>query len=405
MNRSIVLFFVLLYPVVLTGSDGPSLELPGVILSGVPFDVQVASPADMGDDSLHYSIEISSSADKDGFEARAPVAVHSGVITTGGTATIEDIIVSRGRTARFSLKAGGDIIQEERDILPGWVSILPPLIAIILAIAFRQVVLSLFLGIWVGTSFLHGLNPVTSFFRSIDVIIIDSLVDRSHIEIIVFSLMLGGMVGLITRNGGTAGIIYRMKAISTSALRGQLATWAMGIFIFFDDYANTLIVGNTMRPITDRLKISREKLSYIVDATAAPVSSLAVISTWIGFEVGLISDSLGPLDLDIDPYLLFLETIPYRFYPILSLFFVFLIAVMERDFGPMLRAEKRSRLEGKLMRDGSVPLSDFESDISAPPEGTPLRWANAVIPISVVGPGDGYRPLDRRVQSNSLRRD
>ena len=196
--------------------------------------------------------------------------------------------------------------------------------------------------------------------------------------------MLGGMVGLITRNGGTAGIVGRLKTISTSVWRGQLATWAMGIFIFFDDYANTLIVGNTMRPITDRLKISREKLSYIVDATAAPVSSLAVISTWIGFEVGLISDALGPLHLNVDPYILFLETIPYRFYSLLSLFFILLIVVTGRDFGPMLKAEKRSRMSGKLMRDGSIPLSDFERDITAPPEGTPLRWMNAVIPISIV---------------------
>jgi Na+/H+ antiporter NhaC len=272
----------------------------------------------------------------------------------------------------------------DRPILPGWIALLPPLIAIVLAIVFRQVVLSLFLGIWVGCFFIYGLRPATALFRAVDTIIVDSMLSRSHIEIILFSLMLGGMVGLITRNGGTRGIINRMKAISTSIRRGQVATWAMGIFIFFDDYANSLIVGNTMRPITDRLKISREKLSYIVDATAAPVSSLAIISTWIGFEIGLIGDAIGPLELDVDPYILFLETIPYRFYPILSLFFVLLISITGRDFGPMLKAERRSYQQGKVKREGSTPLSDFEGDMIAPPDGTPLRWINAILPIFVV---------------------
>ncbi len=380
----VLILLGLLFPVGVRGSDGSNLELPKIILSSVPFDVRITPPADMPIDSVRYTLNVTIDPGRETGVTADPSQHFEGVVSPDSPVTIEDLIVHSDDAIRFSLELGGNVTIEERNVLPGWISILPPLIAIVLAIAFRQVVLSLFLGIWVGTFFLHDLNPVASFFRSIDSIMVDALIDRSHVEIILFSLMLGGMVGLITRNGGTAGIIDRVRSVSTSVARGQITTWAMGIFIFFDDYANTLIVGNTMRPITDRLRISREKLSYIVDATAAPVSSLAVISTWIGFEVGLISDALGPLDIDMDAYILFLQTIPYRFYPLLSLFFVLLVAITGRDFGPMLRAERRSHSTGKVMRDGSVPLSNFEGDITAPPEGTPLRWINAVLPISIV---------------------
>jgi Na+/H+ antiporter NhaC len=361
-------------------AGGGSLSLPDILLSEVPFEAEIIPPADVPDGGLPWSLSVGGGGRPDA----PPTLLHEGRVGPGETAVVPGLVIAHGGTALFTLRLGSDSHRVERTVYPGWVSILPPLLAIVLAIAFRQVVLSLFLGIWVGACLLHGLDPVTGLLRATDTLIVDALADRSHVQIVLFSLMLGGMIGLITRNGGTRGIIDRMKAVSTSVLRGQVAAWAMGIFIFFDDYANSLIVGSTMRPITDRLRISREKLSYIVDATAAPVSSLAVISTWIGFEVGLIGDSLAPLHLDIDPYLLFLRTLPYRFYPILSLFFVFLVAVTGRDFGPMLRAERRARRTGKLMRDGSVPLSDFAGDIPSPPEGAPLRWINAVLPILVV---------------------
>jgi Na+/H+ antiporter NhaC len=158
----------------------------------------------------------------------------------------------------------------------------------------------------------------------------------------------------------------------------------MGLLIFIDDYANTLLVGNTMRPLTDRLRISREKLAYIVDSTAAPVASIAIISTWIGVEVGLIADAFTDLGIERDPYGTFVASIPYRFYPIFALIFGFMVAFSGRDFGPMLRAERRARTMGKVLRDGAVPLADFESGALEPPAGKPHRSINAVLPILVV---------------------
>jgi Na+/H+ antiporter NhaC len=192
------------------------------------------------------------------------------------------------------------------------------------------------------------------------------------------------MVGVISRSGGTRGIVERLTPYATTSRRGQLATWAMGVAVFFDDYANTLIVGSTMRPVTDRLRISREKLAYIVDSTAAPVASVVPISTWIGFEVGLIGAAFTQLGLELNPFTVFVESIPYRFYPLLALVLGFTIAASGRDFGPMLRAERRAADEGKLLADGDQALAEYRSDVLDPPPGIRLRAVNAVLPMLVV---------------------
>jgi len=271
-------------------------------------------------------------------------------------------------------------------VLPGWLSIVPPLVAIALALAFKEVLVSLFLGVFAGALFLTGWDPVAALGRAVDTYVIEALADADHVKIIVFSMLLGGMVGVISKSGGTRGIVERLAPWATSPRRGQLTAWVMGVLIFFDDYANALIVGSTMRPLTDRLRISREKLAYIVDSTAAPVITLVPVSTWIGFEVGLIDDALGQLDVGLDGYTVFLESIPYRFYPILALVLGFTIAASRRDLGPMLRAERRAHEQGKLIADGDTPLADPQSEALEPPEDAPKRAVNAVLPmVAVVG--------------------
>ncbi|HLA99834.1 MAG TPA: Na+/H+ antiporter NhaC family protein, partial [Bacteroidota bacterium] len=156
--------------------------------------------------------------------------------------------------------------------------------------------------------------------------------------------------------------------------------------IFFDDYANCLIVGNTMRPITDKLKVSREKLAYLVDSTAAPVSSIFFVSTWIGYEVGLIDAGLKSISYPMEnAYLVFLETIPFRFYPILTLVMGIAISLMGRDWGPMLGAERRARTTGKVLRDGALPAHDTTEGSSVSLDGgIPRRWYNGLVPIATV---------------------
>lgn len=266
--------------------------------------------------------------------------------------------------------------------LPAWTSILPPLLAIVLALLFRHVLVALALGVWLGAFLISGFSPWGSFTRFLDTYIVNAIADRGHASILVFSLLLGGMLGLMTQSGGAKGLASLVSADATSRRRGQLTTWFLGLLVFFDDYANSLLVGSSMRPVTDRLRISREKLAFLVDATAAPVASLALISSWIGVEVGYIADQFTHLGIERDAYVTFIETIPFRFYPILMLVFVAWIAFRGRDFGPMLRAERRALDEGLLCRPGSQPASEFHEE--SVPEDVPGRPMNAVIPVVVV---------------------
>jgi len=239
----------------------------------------------------------------------------------------------------------------------GWLSVLPPLLAIGLALVTRQVIPSLVLGIWVGATLIAG-NPFTAFLRLGDRYLVGALADSSHAAIILFSTILGGMVGVMSRSGATEGIVRWLSKRITGRRGGMTSTAVMGTLIFFDDYANTLLVGSTMRPLTDKLRISREKLAWLVDSTAAPVATIAVISTWVGFEVGLIQDAMAKLGGDSSAYTFFLRSIPYSYYPLLTLFFVYLMSVTGRDFGPMLKAEQRALETGQVLRPGARPASE-----------------------------------------------
>lgn len=316
----------------------------------------------------------------DGGETRAITRVSF----EAGEASIPNAVFAESGTFIVKIQRGSLKKTADVRVLPGILSLLPPLLAIALAFTARQVLISLFCGIWLGAFFIFQYNPITGFLRTADTYLLNSLANNNHAAILIFSLTLGGMVGVISKAGGTQGIVERLAKFANHARGGQLATWAMGLLIFFDDYANTLIVGNTMRPFTDRLKISREKLSYIVDSTAAPVASIAPISTWVGFQVGLIAQAFAVLGINQDGYSVFLESIPFASYSILALVFVFLIGVTLRDYGPMYAAETRSMRTGQVLRPGAQPLADSASLDMVAGEGTPLRWYNAIVPILVV---------------------
>jgi Na+/H+ antiporter NhaC len=226
---------------------------------------------------------------------------------------------------------------------------------------------------------------MTALLNVIGVYVVEALSDPDHVAIIVFTLMIGGMVGIIRRNGGTDGIVGLVTRWARTPRRGELATAGLGVGIFFDDYANTLVVGNTMRPITDRLRISREKLAYLVDSTAAPMATIALVTTWIGFQVGLIDDAVGDIGLDQSGYAVFLQSLRYAFYPVLAILLVFAIAVLGRDFGPMLHAERRARHRGEVLNAGSdLGGADELDDGLRPDEDAPRRLVNALLPIATL---------------------
>jgi Na+/H+ antiporter NhaC len=263
-------------------------------------------------------------------------------------------------------------------------SLLPPLVAIFLAFVTRQVFRSLFLGVYIGSSMLIPGNiflKLTKGYLGTYTNVIGSVTDEFKIGILVFTLTIGGMIGVISRMGGTKAIALALAKRAKTPRSAQLFTYLLGVAVFFDDYANTLIVGPTMRPLTDEKRVSREKLSYIVDSTAAPVTGMALISTWVGYELGLINDALKAVGIDANAYEVFLRSIPFRFYDILALVMVFLVGYMLRDFGPMLSAERRARKTGKVLADGAIPMSSIEFDTAAFPEDARLKVSNALIPI------------------------
>lgn len=274
--------------------------------------------------------------------------------------------------------------MSELSTIPDWTSLIPPLVAIGLALILREVLLSLTIGIFSGLILMgmQSSKSVGQAFLEVPNAIQYSLVNKDHISVILFTLMIGAMVSIISKNGGMMALVKKISQRATTARSGQMATWLLGIAIFFDDYANTLVVGNTMRPLTDRLKISREKLAYIVDSTAAPVAAIAFITTWIGAELGYISDGIAKIPNGMNEigsaYGVFFQSLQYMFYPILTLFFIFILIWKKRDFGPMLKAEKAARNSTKVVAD-KVAVGEVD-DVDVRKESV---WS-AVLPILVM---------------------
>ena len=271
--------------------------------------------------------------------------------------------------------------EEEAAKNYGFLSLLPPLVAIVLCFITRRVLASLFIGVWVGATILIGWNPIGGVTKTL-AYIVENAADSWNATILLFDFVIGGLIGLIYLSGGAQAFVKSVTKKVKNARDGQLAAWVFGLVIFFDDYSNTAVVGNAFRAVSDKLRMSREKLSYIVDSTAAPVASIALISTWIGYEVGLIGDAIEGTSVAMAPYTIVLQSIPYRFYSIFAIILVLAIALSGRDYGPMLKAEYRARTTGKVFRDGATPLSGG-SELKVL-EGVPQKTMNMVVPIVVL---------------------
>ncbi|MEK6189471.1 MAG: Na+/H+ antiporter NhaC family protein, partial [Carnobacterium alterfunditum] len=271
----------------------------------------------------------------------------------------------------------------------GWFSLVPPVVSIILAFISKDVIISLFFGIFAGGFILHLADGsifyaiVQSFLSIVDYTLY-SLADPWNAGIILQVLTIGGLIALMTKMGGAKAIANALSKKAKGPVSAQIITWILGILLFFDDYANSLIVGPVMRPVTDEKKVSREKLSFIVDATAAPIAGIALISTWVGYEVGLIKDGYEAIGQEVNAYSIFVETIPYRFYNILMLLFVLATVVFLREFGPMLTAERRARKYDQTNEAEINPNTSNELDEMEPAEGIHLSIWNAIIPISTL---------------------
>ncbi len=268
----------------------------------------------------------------------------------------------------------------------GWWSLLPPVAAIVLAIATRRVVASLLAGVFAGSLLLTANTPdittwkipFVAFGNLLEGHLWANLIEPDHLRVFAFTLLMGAMVGVVHRSGGMLGVVDLLTPWAKTRRGGQLVTWVLGLVVFFDDYANTLLLGGAMQPLTDRLRISREKLAYLVDSTAAPVSGLALISTWIAGEIGFIEDGCRELTFNgpADGYQIFVASIPYRFYVLWALLFIPIVAWLGRDFGPMLRAERRAK--------NDPPENELRNGNTIAGAPSARNWWDAALPVCVM---------------------
>ena len=269
-------------------------------------------------------------------------------------------------------------------------TLIPPLVAISLAFITKNVIVSLVIGIMSGGFILNisGNNPFMALFYSfLDLIqrAVNSLADPWNAGIILQVLAIGGVINLVGKMGGAKAIAEALSKRAKSAKSAQIITWVAGLLVFFDDYANSLIIGPMMRPVTDKMKISRERLAFIIDATAAPVAGIAIISTWIGLEVGLIGSAFDSIGVKTNAFGVFLNTIPFRFYNILILGFIVITALLLKDFGPMRKAEIECRRGGlNLSSNEDVDKELSKHDELEPLPGVKLSVWNAIIPIGAL---------------------
>ena len=303
-----------------------------------------------------------------------------------------------------SMTVGGVMnLSPEKTRLPGSEGLVPPIIALLIAIGFRRIIPALLIAVLSGAAIQQSGQPLGIFWDEISGICLaffrmfggeanapagyigPVLDDAFNLQILGFTFVLVGMISIVNRMGGTGGLVARLTRLVRGPRSAQAVTALTGTALFFDDYANTVVVGTSGRSITDKFRISREKLAYIVDSTSAPVAGVALLSTWIGYEVGLFDDLLSHLPNDgtfpTNGYGLFLAALPYRFYCFFALMLVFIIAFTGRDFGPMLTAEARTRSTGLV--------KDVDNENEAPPKalekpGVPLRAMNAIVPIVTV---------------------
>ena len=263
---------------------------------------------------------------------------------------------------------------------PSWTSILPPLIAILLALRTRQVYLSLFVGIWFGWTIISNWNPVSGFVSALEAIV-NVFKDPDNTKVVIFSALVGALIALTQRSGGVNGFVQAVTSRNLVKTRkmAQVFAWLIGLSIFVESSITCLVTGAISRPIFDKLKISREKLAYILDSTSAPVCIMIPLNAWGAYVIGLLHQVGIKNEIFV-----FIHSIPLNFYAIFSILMVLLIALTGYDFGPMRKAELRAMLTGKLIADGATPLMPDEVINIPPKEKAKFKSINMIAPVATM---------------------
>ncbi len=261
-----------------------------------------------------------------------------------------------------------------------WLSILPPLLAIFLAIFTRKIYFSLLSGIWLGWLIITKWKLLGSFWLSFKTLI-DVFSNPSKANVIVFSALVGSLIALTQASGGVFGFVNALtkKKAIVSKRYAQLLSWFIGLIVFIESSITSLIVGTSSRPIYDKLKIPREKLAYICDSTASPVCILIPLNAWGAYIIGLLEEQKIT-----HPVKVLIQAIPFNFYAWLTLLMVLLIILTQKDFGPMKKAELRAKREGKVLRDGARPMISSKLINILPKSNIKPKAINMLLPVIVM---------------------
>ncbi|MCT1903027.1 Na+/H+ antiporter NhaC family protein [Oceanobacillus sojae] len=258
----------------------------------------------------------------------------------------------------------------------GWLSLIPPILAVILAIITKNVIISLFLGTFTGVLIIVGGNPLTATTETIGNFLFPQLTDSYNAAVLVLLFFIGGFVALVEKSGGGAALAAKTVKSINSKVKAQLSAWLGGLIIFFSDLGTPLIIGPIFEKIFDKARISREKLAYIIDSTSSPVAVLIPFIGWGVYIMGLIKSEFDSLGITASEFDTFVQVIPFQFYAISAVLMVPLMAVLKLDFGPMAKAERRVRETGELYWKDSKPLrrSDNQTEANHQESKAILIW-------------------------------
>lgn len=262
----------------------------------------------------------------------------------------------------------------------GWLSILPPVVAIALAIRTKQVYVSLGLFVWLGWTIMNRWNPVRGLIDAVDVYV-RAVTDPDNARVLLFSALIGAVIAYTQASGGMEGFVrwVERRRLTESRRAVGLTTILVSMAVFLESNFGLLVSGSVARPLADRVRMSREKLSYLIDATCSAKCILIPLNAWFAYVIGLLA-AQGVRG----PELLFYSTIPLNFYAIAAILLAVVVVLTGWDVGPMREAERRVREEGKLLRDGAKPMMSNEVAMAAALEGAPRRAVNMMLPIATM---------------------
>ncbi len=276
---------------------------------------------------------------------------------------------------------------------PSWISVLPPLLAIALAIGSKQVILSLFAGIWMGHTLLNQFNPLTGLAQGLDGMI-NVFTDPGDARVLIFTLLIGPLIATIERSGGVRGFVHYLETRRWvhNGSRAQFLAWGIGLVIFVESTITLLVAGSVSRPLFDRYQVSREKLAYLIDATSAPVCVMIPLNAWGAFIISLVA-STGVEN----PLQTFIAAVPLNLYAITAILLAGVVVWKNINIGPMKKAEERTK-RGDVLWPGAVPLVDVSAEYEIVDEQhVPSAWLMilpilsmvAMMPLALYITGDG----------------